>query len=291
MRDIRWGMIEAITEVKLLLFRGKTLVVLLAVAVLLLSFLQPLADVAAEARETVNPVEPFLLLINSGDAFPGPFFYIYVFFVVLLSDLPIFEHGFRYRIIRISKRAWYIGQVVMLLLLALLYIAFIYAVSILPFMGRLGTFSEWSRCIVSLTKTTMAADRGIELLLDRNILRAYEPMQALGYSLLYFGAYLFASALLAVILHTRWPGIRPAGISLLLAIYLFDYIRIYYLPFSSVRYSIAAMARLETINNGYSLYAPSIRYASCVWAALIGSMLIALRFTAKRLEAESKTSE
>ena len=291
MRDLRSGMIEAMTELKLLLFRSKTLVTLLALTALLLSFLQPLANVVAEVHETVNPVEPFLLLVNSGDAFPSPFFYIYVFFVVLLSDLPMFEHGFRYRLVRISKRAWYIGQVVMSLSFVLIFIAFIYVVSVLPFLGKIGTSLEWSRSIVSLTKTSMAEDRGIELLLDRNILRVYAPMQAFGYSFIYFFAYLFVTILLVVVIHTRWPDIRPAGIGFLLAIYLFEYVRIYYLPYSSVKYSLAALARLGTINNGYSLYAPTMRYVNCVWAAFVGILLVILRFAARRLEEAKKTIE
>ncbi|MBE5773475.1 MAG: hypothetical protein E7337_06035 [Clostridiales bacterium] len=291
MRDVKIGVMEAWTQLKLMLFRSKTLVALLALTSLLISYLQPLADVAAEINQEINPVEPFLLLINSGGSFPSPFFYIYIFFVALLGDLPMFEHGFRYRLIRMSKRSWYIGQVVLTLLFTLVFTAFIWTVSLLPFIGRFGSSGEWSRCIISLAKTNMTSARGIDLMLDMSIIRIYSPMQALGYTVLYFAAYLFFSALFVVAVHTEWPSIRPAGICGLLAIYLFDYIRINYLAYKYVRYSITAMARLATLDNGYTQYAPTMQYVNLVWAVLIILLLIILYLTARRLQTDEKTAE
>ena len=86
MRDVKIGVMEAWTQLKLMLFRSKTLVALLALTSLLISYLQPLADVAAEINQEINPVEPFLLLINSGGSFPSPFVYIYIFFPGLINS-------------------------------------------------------------------------------------------------------------------------------------------------------------------------------------------------------------
>lgn len=276
MHSLRGGIIEAKVQLRVLLFRWKTGVVILALTVILISYLQPLAAVTKELNVSINPFEPFLLLVNSGESFPSTFFYIYFFYIILLSDQPLISNGFRYRIIRMGKTAWYIGQIVTLITFSFLYIFVIYSISVLPFINVIGPWNEWSKCVVSLTKTNMAAQRGIEVMLDVNIIRGYTPEVAFVYSAILLLSFIFVSGLFVVALHTQSPSIRPAGAGILLAVYLFDYIRIYFLPYYWIKYSITAMARLASINNGYSLYAPDIEYVSWVWNICLVIMLFLL---------------
>ena len=63
--------------------------------------------------------------------------------------------------------------------MSILYIACLTAATIIPFLGHIQWSNEWGKIWGTLGKTNAGAEFGVKLSVSRNIMRQYEPADAL----------------------------------------------------------------------------------------------------------------
>ncbi len=296
MHDLRCGIIEGVTEWKLLMSKGKTLVLLLILAVILLGYLSSLPALESSVGGGIGVTEPITLLINDEYFWYGSKFCIYVLFVVILSDIPSFTHGFRYRMCRMNKRSWWIGQLTLIVLFTLFYIAYVFLLSVLPMIGRVGALGKWSPSALAMAGMDgFEVPDGIELSVyftKRFLNRYSHPLNAFGLTLWYFTAYLLATALFISMSHAAAPRLRPMGAGIMMVGYMYEFIVYNNLPYIAYYFSPSALGRLSALNFDYNegsgglmqaVYAPSLEYAAWVWIMVLCVLIIGLFIAAKRL--------
>jgi len=276
MRSVRYAFRDARTQMILSFRNSKTIILYIVAALWVIYCLQPIRTFSIETNELLNPLEPFVLLIASGDTFPSAFFYLFLFYVILLSDMPYINAGFRYRIIRMNRTGWSLGEIITVFMISFLYIIWLLLICWLILLGRYGGNGDWSRIVYTLTFTDAASQYNIELGLSDGLLYVFQPLTVFLHSITLMWLYYTFAGLLLIGLHLAYPKGRPFGAITALAVYLFDYIRIYALPFSFAWGSPATLSRLTTLDIGFDQRLPSPTYAYKFWAVSIVALMIAL---------------
>ena len=100
MRSIRCGVIEGLIELREALLKPRTLILLAAVIVVVTSSMTPLVEFAEFYEDGLRIAEPFIISVNQNGVGNNSSFFPYMVFIIILSDLPLFKHGFRYRMMR-----------------------------------------------------------------------------------------------------------------------------------------------------------------------------------------------
>ena len=179
--------------------------------------MESLSAVLTFSRSVDMDVTPFafVFLINN-DRIQ---FVIAACAVILFCNAPFEDESYQYVISRAGKLSWGLGQVLYILKMSMLYMACLTAAAMIPFLGHITWSNKWGKIWGTLGKTNAGAEFGVELSVSQNIMRQYEPADALILSILlqfscilciglliYFGnkmtarsAGTFAGALMAVL--------------------------------------------------------------------------------------------
>ena len=104
--------------------------------------------------------------------------------VILFCNAPFEDESYQYMISRTGKLSWGLGQILYILKMSILYIACLSAAAIIPFMGHIAWSNEWGKIWGTRGKTNAGAKFGVELYVSSNIIRQYEPVDALMTSVL-----------------------------------------------------------------------------------------------------------
>lgn len=185
--------------------------------VVVLYVMESLFAVLAFSRSVHIDVTPFafVFIVNHY----GMQFVIAACAVILFCNAPFEDESYQYMISRAGKLAWGLGQILYITKMSILYTACLTAATILPFLGHIQWSNEWGKIWGTLGKTNAGAEFGVELSISQNIMRQYEPVNALFISiflefscilyiglLVYFGNKMsaksvgtFAGALIAVL--------------------------------------------------------------------------------------------
>lgn len=104
--------------------------------------------------------------------------------VILFCNAPFEDESYQYMIFRAGKLSWGLGQILYILKTSILYIASLVIAAIIPFLGHITWSNEWGKIWGTLGKTNAGADFGVKLSVSQNIIRQYEPVDALVISIL-----------------------------------------------------------------------------------------------------------
>ena len=182
-----------------------------------LCVMESLFAILAFSRSVHIDVTPFafVFIVNHY----GTQFVIAACAVILFCNAPFEDESYQYMISRAGRLSWGLGQVLYITKMSILYIACLAAATIIPFLGHIQWSNEWGKIWGTLGKTNAGAGFGVKLSVNQNIMRQYEPVNALLISiflefscvlciglLIYFGnkitaksAGTFAGALVAVL--------------------------------------------------------------------------------------------
>lgn len=294
MHNLRCGLMEGMTELRLLMTKCKTIVLLIAVSTLVLGYVHPLGKLAKLTSVEFSIAEPFVLLMNSGSGFGSPHFFIYLFFCIILSDFPAFTSGFRYRIIRMNRTGWWIGQLIAVISFTLIYMVLIIVLTVLPIIGRCSPGNDWSQSMHSImdrTKLPQEIKSVLRLGIDPEIgfLQEYSAWSAFGLTIWYTGAYLLVSALFLSAFHALLPRLRPAGVGILIVNYLLVDVIMFGVPYRLWGLSLAILSQLSSMNYDFNYLhsAPSLELATGVWIGLICIMAAFTYISARFLRLDS----
>ena len=102
--------------------------------------IEPLLKNAEEVGEPLNILEPFIAIANSG----AILLIIPLVFLTLIADFPKIDTNTVFYIIRVGRVNWLLGQIIKLVMMALSYLAFIFAGAVIPMIGRGFWYNGWS---------------------------------------------------------------------------------------------------------------------------------------------------
>lgn len=104
--------------------------------------------------------------------------------VILFCNAPFEDSSYLYIVSRAGKRSWGLGMLLYILKLSTLYLCALIAATALPFIGHIKWSNEWGKIWGTLGKTDAGASYQADLSVSENIMREYEPLQALIISIL-----------------------------------------------------------------------------------------------------------
>lgn len=104
--------------------------------------------------------------------------------VILFCNAPFEDESYQYMISRAGMLSWGLGQIFYIIKMSLLYIGCLVAATVVPFLGHITWSNEWGKIWGTLGKTNAGAEFGVELSISQNIIREYEPVDALFISIL-----------------------------------------------------------------------------------------------------------
>lgn len=104
--------------------------------------------------------------------------------VMLFSNAPFEDEGYSYMLPRAGRTSWAVGQMLYIVKLSLLYIGFLMATTVLPFIGHLQLDNEWGKIWGTLAKTDAGGQYGVVFSVSEFIVGKYMPVNALLFSLL-----------------------------------------------------------------------------------------------------------
>lgn len=104
--------------------------------------------------------------------------------VILFCNAPFEDESYQYMISKAGKLSWGLGQIFYIIKMSLLYIGCLVTATIVPFLGHITWSNEWGKIWGTLGKTNAGAEFGVKLSISQNIIREYEPVDALFISIL-----------------------------------------------------------------------------------------------------------
>lgn len=104
--------------------------------------------------------------------------------VILFCNAPFEDESYQYMVTKAGKLSWGLGQILYILKMSILYIGCLTIASMIPFLGHITWSNEWGKIWGTLGKTNAGAEFGVELSVSPNIIRQYEPVDALIISIL-----------------------------------------------------------------------------------------------------------
>lgn len=150
--------------------------------IVVLYVMESLSAVLTFSRSVHIDVTPFafVFLINNYKIQ----FVIAACAVILFCNAPFEDEAYQYMVSRAGKLSWGLGQIFYIIKISILYIACLAVATIIPFLGHMTWSNEWGKIWGTLGKTNAGADFGVELSVSQNIIRQYEPIDALIISIL-----------------------------------------------------------------------------------------------------------
>lgn len=165
------------------------MIILLSLCIFIYSFaVEPLKSNAAIMGKPLNVFEPFVAVLNSEMLL----MIIPLGFITLISDFPKIDGSSMFFIFRIGKTNWLFGQMLKLLLIAVMYIAVIFATSVLGVLDNCFFGAEWSKVATrfAIELPNMSKNFGV-LLLPENLYNQIPLRVAAVESMLFVFVYLF----------------------------------------------------------------------------------------------------
>lgn len=160
--------------------RPKILLVLFFLVVLYESDLSPIKNICCEMGLRLNTFEPFVLMCTRS----VNIILIPLIFIVLLSEFPNCKTDY-FRMIRISRRGWVLGEIAFLFLISFVMMIVLLIGTIVPIVDIADTSNAWSDFMTSLRDNSPEIYlHNIRVTLDAAIITHSLPISAIVYSFL-----------------------------------------------------------------------------------------------------------
>ena len=147
---------------------------LLIIALYLIEKLSSISTFCEVVNIDVTPFA-FIFLVNNYSVQ----FVIAACAVVIFCNAPYEDESYQYMITRTGRLSWGLGQVLYIIKMSCIYVFCLIVASVLPFVNKLQLTNEWGKIWGTLGKTDAGRQYGIELSVSQNIMRDYDPINAL----------------------------------------------------------------------------------------------------------------
>lgn len=138
--------------------------------------------IRAFLRDTGVPMAPWLFPFWCTDLYKQATMLLCAAF--LLCDAPFLDESAPYVIVRAGRGVWAAGQVLYILLAAAVFVLYLAALTVLPFLDRLEWTQSWGKAIGTLALTDAAGAYGLSITFYQSVLYGFTPPAAMGLSLL-----------------------------------------------------------------------------------------------------------
>ncbi len=139
------------------------MIILAVLLVFINSFaIEPLLENAKLMGKPLNILEPFIAVANSG----AILLIIPLVFLTLIADFPKIDTNTVFYIIRVGRTNWLLGQVIKLAMMAVSYLAVIFAGSVVPMLFKGFWGNNWSDVATkfAITFPEKSGNFGVQLL-------------------------------------------------------------------------------------------------------------------------------
>lgn len=155
--------------------------------------IEPLLANAQLMGEPLNILEPFIAVANSG----AILLIIPLVFLTLIADFPKIDTNTVFYIIRVGRVNWLLGQIIKLVMMAVSYLAVIFAGAVLPMLPQGFWYNGWSNVATKFAMTfpEKSGNFGVQLL-PENLYNQISVFKAAVQSYLLIFAYLLILGLI-----------------------------------------------------------------------------------------------
>lgn len=139
------------------------MIILAVLLVFINSFaIEPLLENAKLMGKPLNILEPFIAVANSG----AILLIIPLVFLTLIADFPKIDTNTVFYIIRVGRTNWLLGQVIKLVMMAVSYLAVIFAGAVVPMLFKGFWGNNWSEVATkfAITFPEKSGNFGVQLL-------------------------------------------------------------------------------------------------------------------------------
>ena len=162
--------------------------------------------IRAFLRDTGVPMAPWLFPFWCTDLYKQATMLLCAAF--LLCDAPFLDESAPYVIVRAGRGVWAAGQLLYILLAAAVFVLYLAALTVLPFLDRLEWTQSWGKAIGTLALTDAAGAYGLSITFYQSVLYGFTPPAAMGMSLLFNWMMVSLLGLVMFVLN-RCVGARP----------------------------------------------------------------------------------
>lgn len=160
-------------------FSVKTFTLLLLLGVIYHIFLSPVKDFSAFVDYPVSPwIFPFLI---------SDVYFVILFMaavVYFFSDVPFMKEWTLYQVIRTGRVRWVFGQIGSIILSSFVFVLFAEVISGMLLLPNIILDERWGKVLYTLSITNVGSEYQIPFLISYDIISRFEPVQAVGLSVL-----------------------------------------------------------------------------------------------------------
>lgn len=160
-------------------FSVKTFTLLLLLGVIYHIFLSPVKDFSAFVDYPVSPwIFPFLI---------SDVYFVILFMaavVYFFSDVPFMKEWTLYQVIRTGRVRWVFGQIGSIILSSFVFVLFAEVISGMLLLPNIILDEGWGKVLYTLSITNAGSEYQIAFLISYDIISRFEPVQAVGLSVL-----------------------------------------------------------------------------------------------------------
>lgn len=234
------------------LFSQRTGMIFLLEGIYLFALVQPVREMAIDTGYSATP---FALAFLACDAIVQ--MVLMAGAVALFANAPFEDETHPYLIVRSGRRAWIIGNSIYLIAMSVIYVLFLWIMSMIPLIPKIVFKLEWGKIWGTLAETDARRQYQILFEVSNAVKRMYQPGIALFYTLLLeWGCVAFLGA---CVYCGNSVSSKPLGVWIGAGIAFFD-IMIYNLfPASWITYSPLSLAMISNLI--HSRWGISISYS------------------------------
>lgn len=236
----------------------RAVAVFIIIGIFVFSYAQPFADFARNAQVNITPYAIVFII----DDYIAQLF-LMLGAVALCAGAPFIDEQYPYLIARCGRRNMVLGNVLTVVLMTGVYVAFIYMASVLPMLDVLAFDKHWGKAWTTLAVNTAPVE-GAMISINELIRSNLSPRRAMFIN--FFLEWGCATILgLTVYLFNRITD-KPAGLWAAAGLVMLDTMIYNMLPNTFNGYSPLSLSRLSTFLDGMMMY--TFFYGVCFFALL-----------------------
>lgn len=160
-------------------FINKNIYAIVAVRIYISYFLSPVKDFSASVKYPVSPwIFPFLI---------SDVYFVILFMsavVYYFSDVPFMKECTMYQVIRIGRVKWACGQIGSIIFSSFAFILTAIFETVMILLPDIALSEGWGKILYTLSMTNAAGEYRIPFSISYNVITKFNPIQAIGISIL-----------------------------------------------------------------------------------------------------------
>lgn len=263
--------------------QARILILFIIIAVFVYSYLQPVALFSEAVNIRVTPwafphlTNDFIcqLVFMSGAVF-------------LFCTAPFRGENYVYILHRAGSASWQIGNILYIVLMSLLYVAFIETVSVISLLPHISFTSEWGKIWGTLAQTDAISQYRVPFMVYSYIIGIYSPMKATGISFFLETACTMWIGLVVYLFNSI--SRKPIGTMLGSFFVFLDVVISNSWPASAFLFSPVTLTQLKALSGNNVQYGVTLNYAVSFFLMTVSGLVgVCLFLGSKKLRGRRRS--